>query len=331
MRRLPILLLLIAEPAIAQEPRPYEEAVAARHAGNPARAVELLEPLVRASPDNADAWVQLGYAQLALGRIDDAEHSFRRALVIAPAYKDASEGIALVERRRAASPSKFRLDVDGAYTWVGRSQRDWRDAAAQLRFEARPGVALTGRIESARRFGQSDLYMEGRLDLAEARASAYLLAGGTPNADFRPKNQIGAGGSFKLVQGNNPTIATIDARRARYPSGTVWTLNPGIEQYLGGGRAWITARWINVVEDGHRAGGWLARGDLQAAPRFRLFAGVADAPDTSEGVVIDTFSIFGGAVIDVDERRAVRFSVTRDKPDGGAGRTQLAIGTGIRF
>ena len=324
--------LFMAPPAIAQGPEAYEQAVAARHAGDPGRAVELLEPLLRANPDNADAWVQLGYAQLALGRPSDAERSFERALTIAPSYTDARDGLALARKRRVATTARFRLDVDGAYTWVGHSQGDWREATVQLRADLQPGLAVTGRIEGASRFGRQDIYVEGRLDASRRQdAFGYLLVGGTPEADFRPKVQLGAGGGLKLIKGNNPTIATFDVRYARYSTGAVWTVNPGAEQYLFGGKAWLTARWINVVDEGRRSSGWFARADVQPSEGVRLFAGAADAPDTSEGRVIDTSSLFGGLAIELDERRSLRLTLARDKPDRGAIRTQLAIGMGMRF
>jgi YaiO family outer membrane protein len=167
--------------------------------------------------------------------------------------------------------------------------------------------------------------------LAEG-ASAYVTLGGAPDADFRPEWQIGAGGSLRVRGGGTATALTIDARQAHYPAGDIQTVSPGVEQYFADGRAWLTGRWINVFdEQGNRQSGWLARGDVMATDRLRLFAGAADAPDVSEGVVVDTFSLFGGVAYDLSDRTSLRFSIAHEDRDTGSDRLQAAIGMGFRF
>jgi YaiO family outer membrane protein len=127
-------------------------------------------------------------------------------------------------------------------------------------------------------------------------------------------------------------VATIDARQARYRSGDIQTLTPGIEQYLADGRLWLTGRWINIFdEDGDHHAGWLARGDVLAGKSVRLFAGVADAPDVSEGVVLDTFSLFGGISVDVNRSTTFRISLAHEDRARGADRMQVGVGLGLRF
>jgi tetratricopeptide (TPR) repeat protein len=94
-------LLLLAQPAAAQAPLgPYEEAVAARQAGDPALAATLLRRVIEGEPGNADAQLQLGLSLLALGQLDEAEAAFGRTLAIAPAYADAQIGLARIAQRR---------------------------------------------------------------------------------------------------------------------------------------------------------------------------------------------------------------------------------------
>jgi YaiO family outer membrane protein len=171
-----------------------------------------------------------------------------------------------------------------------------------------------------------------RLDRRIGRHSgAYLSLGGTPDADFRPQWQIGAGGFARLFGGRSPTSLTIDARQARYAAGDIQTFNPGIEQYIGD-RFWLTARSINIFdEDGDHHSGVLLRGDFLAAQRLRLFAGIADAPDVSEGVVTDTFSWFGGLSFDLTDRLTGRISIAHEDRQTGADRLQIGLGLGTRF
>ena len=351
-----------AVPAAAQEPVPsvYDQAVEARLAGDPARAVALLEPLVVADPHNSDAQVQLGLAHLALGQIDSAEVAFQSALAIAPGYDDAQIGLARIAQRRgdragalralnavgaensevaalrrelvdAPSEPRWQFDMDAAYSWLDGPQPDWRELAIQVRRTA-AATTIGARIEYARRFDRDDLYGEAQIDyrISEA-ARVYAALGGTPNADFRPEWQFGLGGSLRIKSGPNATILTLDGRQSRFASGDVQSLTPGIEQYLGG-RLWLTGRWINLFDErGTHRSGFLVRGDIQASESLRLFAGYSDAPDTDEGVVVDVRSLFGGVSLDVGQGQLLRVAVAHDDRATGADRTQLTMGFGLRF
>ncbi|HEX6865952.1 MAG TPA: YaiO family outer membrane beta-barrel protein [Caulobacteraceae bacterium] len=82
------LLLLAPAAAYAQPADPYDQAVAARMAGNHQEALRLLEPLSREQPDNADVWLLLGLTYTALGRLDAADAALARAHALAPDYQD---------------------------------------------------------------------------------------------------------------------------------------------------------------------------------------------------------------------------------------------------
>ena len=361
----PLILALAigyAVPAAAQEPARsvYDQAVEARLAGDPARAVALLEPLVVADPRNSDAQVQLGLAHLALGQLDSAEVAFKSALAIAPGYGDAQIGLARIARRRgdragalrvldavgadnsevaalrreladAPSEHRWQVDMDAAYSWLDSPQSEWRELAIQVRRTA-AAATIGARIEYARRFDRDDIYGEAQLDyrLSDA-ARVYATLGGTPNADFRPEWQLGLGGSLRIKSGPNATILTLDGRQSRFAVGDVQSLTPGIEQYVGG-RFWLSGRWINLFDErGTHRLGFLVRGDIQASEPLRLFAGYSDAPDTDEGVVVDVRSLFGGASLDLGHRHLLRVAVAHDDRATGADRTQLTVGFGLRF
>jgi YaiO family outer membrane protein len=361
-------LVSATQPGAAPDPEQlYRDGVAARHAGESARAVSLLRQAVAAQPHNADAQLQLGLALLADGQLDEAETALRRTLEIAPDYEDARIALARIEQRRGnragalavlepvsptnsdaaglrtqlsaageeaqASDYRWQLDVDASHSELEGGQPDWREGSVRLRYQATEDTAIGGSVEVASRFDNTDTYAELRLDhrLSDG-TSVYVTAGGTPNADFRPEWQIGAGGSVRLVDGKTPTSLTLDARQAHYRAGDIQTVSPGIEQYVLGGRAWLTGRWINIFDEtGDHNSGWLARGDLMATERFRLFAGIADAPDVSEGVVTDTFSIFGGAAYELSDRATLRFSLAHEDRETGSDRLQAGIGLGLRF
>lgn len=335
----------------------YEAAVAARLAGAPLRAVELLEPIVAAEPDNADARLQLGLALLALERLDEAERAFREVLALAPDYTDAGLGLARIAQRRgdlaaargivagldpsnaevaalsrqlrAAPVRRWRLDADGSYSDLGGGRADWYEGLVQFRYRASARTVYQGRIDAARRFGLNDVYGEiGVERRLSDKATISIVAGGTPHADFRPRWLLAAGASVKITEGGNATVLTLAAQQASYRFEDVQMLNPGIEQYLADGRLWITARSINILDgNGDYRAGYLVRGDGLVTDRLRLYAGYSDAPDTSQGVVIDTRSIFGGISYDANERTTVRLSIAHD--DRYSGIRQWQIGTGV--
>jgi len=358
-----LLFSLIGSPPLSAQTATtaYDQGVAARRAGDAVRAAALLEQAVRDEPQSADARVQHGYALLALGRLDQAESAFGEALRLAPDYDDARVGQALVAERRGAldqaraliapvaanhedanvlrrrlasvrAERRWSVDVDGGATRVGRGQPDWRQLDVQLSHRLSGGARITGRIEAARRFDRSDVYGEVRGEVPIATGSStYLLAGGTAGADFRPRWQVGAGGRVRVNSGAVPTVLKLDARHASYRSGKTTLINPGIEQYLAGGRAWITLQSINLIDDGDVLSGGLGRIDVLAGNRLRLFGGAANAPDVDQGIVSRTRSLFGGVSVELSEAIDLRVSVSHDRPTIGADRTGLSIGTTVNF
>jgi YaiO family outer membrane protein len=354
--------MVFTVPAAAQTAQQdYEAGVAARHAGHPEEALTHLERAAAAEPGNADIHLQIGFANLAMGRLDAAETAFRRTLDLAPDYADARLGLARVDQRRgdrAAAlaeldridpghseanqlrrqiesavperPWRWRVDLDGSYSRI-EGLPDWQSATLLVQHRPRANTTIGLTADTTRRFDQTDTYGEARVDYRFSPGGyAYVLAGGTPGADHRPKWQLGAGASVRVHGGPYATVLRLDLRQADYPTGDVQTVNPGIEQYLTG-RAWITAQWINVWDNDTHSSGWLIRGDVMPTDRLRLFAGAAKAPDLDAGVVIRTTSLFGGLSIDVGDRYTLRLSYTHDDPEGSANRATMAIGMGYRF
>ena len=351
-------LLLTA--AQAPSSSTYDRGVEARLAGQFDAAERLLAQAVASAPNNADAQLQLGLVYLAQQRLDDAEARFERVLALAPDYADARIGLARVAERRGRRDQALqwlgsipasnaeaaelrarlgstprdhatRIDVDLGASAV-ENQPDWREASLQISHRLTDSSNLSARIEASRRFGTGDVFGELRLDhRIDPGLSFWLSAGATPNADFRPRWQVAGGLAARVRGGPQATVLTVDAIQARYRSGDIQTLTPGVEQYFAGGRVWATLRWVNIFgEDGDHESGWLARGDFRPNDHLRLFAGATDAPDVSEGVVTETFGLFGGMVADLSDRMQLRFSMSHEDRSTGD-RLSGSIGLGWRF
>lgn len=353
--------MVLAAPAAAQAPQsPYEDGVAARRAGETQRAIKLLAEAVRIKPGSADAHVQYGYALLAGDNLQLAEVAFRTALQLAPAYDDARVGLALIAERRgdiagaareisAVSSSNVEADslrqrlararplsgwsvgIDASVTAIEGSQ-DWRQLDFDVAKNLSDGSRFAGRVELASRFGETDTYGELRFDKSlDPGRSVYVLGGATPDALFRPKWQIGGGGRLPIIESRSPTVLTLDMRRASYRSDKVTSILPGVEQYLAGGRAWLTARSINLYQSGSWSHGWLARADIMPSEKNRVFVGLSNAPDVDQGFVTRTRTWFLGTSQDVGRGNSIRLSVAKDRPEIGRDRLTLGVGTTVRL
>lgn len=335
----------------------YQAAVADRLAGRPEDAIPKLQQVLAARPDDVDARLNLGLALLAVNRLDEAEAAFREVTVRTPDYTDAWIGLARVEQRRGnlaearrladqallrspdsvearelrralAPEPEWRLDGGVSYSTLSRDLPPWTEArmSASRRLDDRWSVG--GGIEATRRFDNTDIYFEARLERRHAGGFVYAAVGGAPDADYRPEIGAAAGGEWRLA----PLVSgTIDASAARYRSGVVTGLHPGAVLHLADERLLLFGRWINVWDerDEYRSG-YSAGARWQAADRLALSLGHADAPETSDGVTVDVVSWSLGAEVALDDRLTLRVGgVTEDRD--AYDRKEVSLGFGWRF
>ena len=328
-------IAMASVPAAAQD-SPYDRAVAARLAGDPQQAVQLLEPWLADHPGDTDARVQYGFALLALGRYDDAETAFHAVLAAAPEYADARDGLALVEQRRAgdtngdgdAAMRRGFLLVETALSDVGNGQDDWHEIGLTASVPINPETTVDASARWYDRFGSQDTEL-GALVTYRADADSWLRLGGSfaPSAQFRPEVAVAAGVDRRIA---SDTIGSIDASWQRFPLQDVITLRPGITQYFAGGRFALTVHGRAVFADGEDILiGGTVRGDYLPGDRQRLFVGVATGPETDLGIVSDTTSLFAGGEFPISRDLSMIGSVTREWRGIGADRTEGRIGIKI--
>ncbi len=334
----------------------YEAAVADRLAGRHAEAVDRLRQVLALRPADVDARLNLGLSLLALRRISQAEAAFRTVLEQAPGYADAEVGLARAAEmrgdlavarehgtralilspgrqdvaafRRSLDAVAWRVDIDASRSRLSAGLPDWTMTRVGVARSITPGWTVSGSVERTEQFNRVDVYVEGRVDRRMTGADAYVALGGTPEADYRPEIMLMAGGSAAITAG---VRATLDASAARYATGSVESLHPGLTAALFNGRFEVAARWINVWDetDRHRSG-YAARATWQVTDRFRLSAGHADAPESSEGVVVDVVAKSLGAAFDLTDRVTLRLGVV-DEDRGSYTREEISVGLGWRF
>lgn len=334
----------------------YQSAVADRLAGRPAEAVPKLEQVLAVRPDDVDARLNLGLALLALGRLDEAEVALVEVTRRAPTYVDAWVGLARVRQRRDDLPAArhaaseaarlapadadvsallaslepsppWRLDVGAARSRLSGGLPDWTEARVSV--SRKLGAWSAGAaVEVTERFDNTDVYLEARMDRTLDGGGLYVAVGGAPDADYRPEIAFAVGGQARL----SPRIdATLDASVARYPTGTVIGLYPGLRATLPGDRIQLSARWINVRdENGVHRSGYSALVRWKATDRIALRAGYADAPESSEGATVDVKAWNLGADLGVTDRLTLRIGLLSEAREA-YDREELSLGLGWRF
>lgn len=311
----------------------YDSAVAARLAGDPERAVALLESWIVANPADADALVQYGYALLALGRLPEAEAAFRQALGQAPQYADAQQGLSLVMVRRNGELSDDRqglLSLDVALSSLEAPQSDWSEAGIALAMPAggRGRFGLDGRWY--RRFGIEDVQI-GANYTHRAGEDVWLRAGvsATPSPDFRPGVAASGGLDYRLAR---DLILSLDAEWQDFPLDSIWSFGSGMTRYFDDGRYAVTARARAIVPDSSNVllGGSL-RADFIPRDRTRLFVGGATGPETDLGVVSDTTSVFAGLELPLDGATSMQANIAQDWREIGAERLEVRIAIKLNF
>lgn len=325
-------------PAVAQANPPqagndYEQAVTARRTGEAGKAVGLLDRWLTAHPADADALVQRGYAHLELGHHSKAAADFRAALAIAPGYADARTGLTSATTARHADSAGGYLLVEGALSTLSNGASDWHEAAIDGAITASPGASIGARASWYRRFGVEDVELVGRVAL-HPRDNLWLRAsaGGTPGADFRPEIETALGIDYRVASGSAATVLTIDGSYQRFPLQAVISINPGVIQYLPGGRSWLTVRGIATVADSDPIQlGALARIDYAPRDDQRYFVGIANGPETDLGIVTRVTSLFGGAQFPLGHGFSLAPSVAHEWREGGSERTEFRVGLKTAF
>ena len=324
-----------AAPIAAQEGRPYDEAVAARRSGDPARAAALLEPWVAQHPEDIDARLQLGFARLALGELDAAEAHFRAVLAAAPDYRDAQDGLDLVARARLSEPGprKGFVIVEGALADLSGNRQGWRELAVGAAVPADARTTVDFRGAYYRRFGLDDVELAvGATRQVSRNGWIRLGASATPGADFRPEWGVSGGIDRRFGGGGSATVVGFDLRYQKFALQDVVTLAPQLTRYFAGGRWSGTLRATGTLVDGEsiQAGG-LARLDYLPSDRTRVHVGIGYGPDTDLGIVTDTTSLFGGLEFPISDRLSAVAGVAREWREDGLSRSEGRLGLKVGF
>jgi YaiO family outer membrane protein len=309
-------------PSVATFEQSYDSAVKMRTSGCAADSIPTFKALIALNPADADVWLNLGLAHFGAGQISDARAALEQAQSLAPHYSDVEIALARVlfaqgdltgadqkladvlsrepanqeardlrdqvrdARSEAAVKSLHaRMDVLVGYSRLS-TGRPWREVDVAVSESLSPQLAISTALEQSQRFGQDDTYFAARVDGSQAAlGSAYLGLGGAPNAHFRARWVVQAGGesrSFPLASSWSTTLG-VDATASSYPLEMIYALSPFIT-LQGPYTLAFTAQSINTASSTHEdLSGYLLRAAWSGDRRLSLAAAYADAPENDTG------------------------------------------------
>ncbi|WP_321800269.1 YaiO family outer membrane beta-barrel protein [Burkholderia sp. BCC1988] len=277
---------------------------------------------------DASALIGLGDSLRAQWRDQEARTAYRTAAELAP-DSAASQRAGLPDHQR------FRLDISGEYSRLSNGLPPWKEGSVRLAYAVDDQNRVAIGSDLRRRFAATDVYSELRLDHRYSeRLDAYVYGGGTPDASTLPKWALGTGAQWRLTPqaGKRSTYATFDGRYARYAAVHVWSGNVGLIQYLDDDQVWITAKWINTLDEhGRYLTGYALRTDWQARRRVRVLAGFTDAPESDQGLTVRTRAIYGGIVLDINDSIALNVSAARELRERLYNRDVVGLGMTVKF
>lgn len=258
-------------------------------------------------PADADAMVGLGDALRAAGDDAGARLFFASAAQLRPGSEEIASRLAM------PVPRQWRLDLFSEISALTSDRGTWTDNFAVLSYRASPELVAGAQTRVATRFGETDAQLEARLDYSLSRSfTAYGLLAVTPDADFLAGYSIGAGATWAIETEAPPVGALLlglDARYDAFTESRIWLAQPWAQLYLFDDRVWLTGRWVHVEDDQDNVvDGYIARGDVMVTDRLQAFIGYSDAPEISEGEIIDTESVFGGIGLNVTDDVTLRAS-----------------------
>ena len=199
---------------------------AALASGSPTVALQVLEATLKSEPNNAEALLRQGKAQLMMGNAAAAEASFRRAVAANGALVDAqtSLGKVLLDRNPAAAEPIFAALVAkdpanfAAANNLGVS-RDLQGKHAQAQLAYRQALATSPELASARQNLALSLAVSGRASegvtmLSEIASTgiggrkardnlavALVLAGETAQANQVLREELSPADAEKAIDG----------------------------------------------------------------------------------------------------------------------------------
>ncbi len=273
--------------------------------GRLGRSAALFEAASEQDPGSADAVRGLGDARRLQGREASARAAYRRALALDPGSAE------IVARLAAPAPIRWRVDAAAEHSDLTNGFSDWQDTSLAISHRPRPDTAFTALLRAVERFGLQDEQVALRLDRMFRDVSVSGLFAVTPDADVLAELSLGAGLTWAAPA---PFLLTIDAILEQFDDSRVLVLRPGIEFLPAGDRfSFVAGLTFAADTESASATGVTLRAEARLTDRLALLMGAANAPEVSEGAVVEARSAFAGASFALTDDVSVTGRVAREE------------------
>lgn len=229
--------------------------------------------------------------------------------------------VALVDEAAAQA----RIDIASSQSTLSEGLEPWEEVSAAL--SLRQGDRFwTIYAEESERFGLADFYTEVRLEQRQDWGAIAFAVGGASDADFRPEAALKA---TLMLNASRDMAWRIDLDASRYGDADVYTTQAGFERRFRYRNATVSARVIGTGNERISAG-YALQGEFDLWPRFRGRLGYAEAPEFSEGDVLQVTAWSVATLVEVNDSLVLRADFAHE--DRGAyERDVFSVGAGFRF
>jgi hypothetical protein len=179
----------------------HERIAVARASGDHAQVIALASRLQESDPQDTDALVFRGFANLSSGDLDAAEKDFRTTLRLAPGYLDATLGLGYVSLRRGDARTAEMLARE-----VLKADEGYAEARELLALAQRQAAAGRGQAAAGR----------GQASLVASTVSRSDGAAAADSAKLRRTFSLDAGRAWGDREESELTLSFSDAERAGF-------------------------------------------------------------------------------------------------------------------
>ena len=301
---------------------------------NYAAALDTIDRALALSPDDLD--IRMARARILLwsGEVSDARGEAETVAAIAPDYPEldalqqaiaraSNPALASTSSRAAVFASASLSDID-----IRGNHQLWTAISAGGYGEIGDRTLLSGAVDYEHRGVGTDVRLSTRLERRIGKGMAYLSATGTPDADFKERWSIGAGGEVPIGR----AAATLDYRHAEYAPTAVDIVTPGIRFPLFSDGVTAALKSTALFQAGDKVRiGVSGRLDARIDDGVDLFGGAATYPDTEAGITRQVRGAFAGAAFALTDRLTLRATADYEEREATYARKGVAIGLGWRF
>ena len=326
---------------IEQRARPEDPLVlrllgsAYAYGGEYEKAIRILQQARSIAPADQDIALMLARSYLWSGRNVEADATAQTIAIADPANTELPQlrnAIAEAAATKANPPPQLAVNVTQALSSVAINgeNKGWHQTIVGLAVPIHDRAALSGAIDRENRTGPVDTRIDLRADMNFGdNRYGYASASITPNADFREKWGVRAGGEVGVAK---RVSVTVDLRYADYGSTEIVAVEPGVRLHSADDHLSLAVKSINLwSEDDRRRSGWSVRGEVQAKKSVRLAAGGATYPDTEAGITRRTRAAFVGVVVNLSDRVTLRTFYENERRVQSYTRNGVVLALSVRF